>query len=68
MTFNFDNVFINNTACVTGPYEKKGPYGNKFDKSYDDLYCNEKSFELAEVRLIEESIEILLRKAIKSSI
>ena len=66
MTFKFDNVYVNNTACVTGPYEKKGPLGNKFDKSYDDFYCNEKSFELAEVRLMEESIEILLRKARKS--
>ncbi len=66
MTFKFDNVYVLSTACVTGPYEKKGPLGHKFDKSYDDLYCNEKTFEQAEVRLVEESIEILLRKARKS--
>ena len=67
MTFKFNNVYIENTGCVTGPYEKKGPLGKKFDKSYDDLYINEKSFEDAEVRLLEESIEILLRKSRRSS-
>ena len=67
MTFRFDNVYVDNTACVTGPYEKKGPLKTKFDKSYDDLYMNEKTFEDAEVRLMEESIEILLRKARRSS-
>lgn len=67
MTFKFNNVYVENTGCVTGPYEKKGPLGNKFDKSYDNLYINEKSFEDAEVRLFEESIEILLRKARRSS-
>lgn len=67
MTFKFNNVYVENTGCVTGPYEKKGPLGNKYDKSYDDLYINEKSFEDGEVRLLEESIEILLRKARRSS-
>ena len=36
MTFKFNNVYVANTGCVTGPYEKKGPLGNKFDKSYDE--------------------------------
>lgn len=67
MTFKFESVFVDSVGCVTGPYEKKGPIGHKFDKSYDDLYVNEKSFEDAEVRLFEESIEVLLRKARKSS-
>ena len=67
MTFKFNNVYVDNTGCVTGPYEKKGPLGHKYDKSYDDLYINEKSFEDAEVRLLEESVEILLRKARRSS-
>ncbi len=67
MTFKFDNVYVENTSCVTGPYEKKGPLGHKFDKSYDNLYIGEKSFEDAEVRLLEESVDILLRKARKSS-
>ena len=34
MTFSYDNVFINNYSVVGGPYEKKGPLGNKMDKTY----------------------------------
>ena len=65
MTFKFNNVFVNNTSTVTGPYEKECPLGNKFDKSYDDLYNGEKSWEKAEVKLLEESIDILLNKSNK---
>ncbi len=66
MTFKYNNVYINNQSTVVGPYEKKGPLGNKFDKSYKDLYCQEKSWEMAEVKLMQDSVEILLRKARKN--
>ncbi len=65
MTFNFNNVYVNNTATVVGPYEKEGPLANKFDKAYDDLYNGEKSWEKAEARLLEESVDILLKKSKK---
>jgi len=65
MTFKYNNVFVDNTSCIVGPYEKKGPFGKKFDKCYDDLYFGEKTYEDAEVKLVEESIEILLKKARK---
>lgn len=65
MTFKFNDVYIENTATVVGPYEKNGPLGDKFDKCYDDFYCGEKVFEDAEVKLLEESIDILLRKTRK---
>ena len=65
MTFKFNNVYVENTGTVVGPYEKQGPLGNKFDKCYDEFYCGEKSFEDAEVKLIEESIDILLNKTQK---
>ena len=65
MTFKFNNVYVESTATVVGPYEKKGPLGNKFDKCYDDLYCKEKSFEDAEAKLFEESVDILLKKSNK---
>lgn len=65
MTFKFNNVYVNNVATVVGPYEKEGPLGNKFDKSYDDLYNGEKSWEQAEASLLEESIDILLNKSKK---
>ena len=63
MTFYYKNVYLNNTSCVTGPYEKKGPLGKYFDKSYKDLYCGEKSFEKGEIKLVKDSLNILLKKS-----
>lgn len=65
MTFKFNNVYVGNTATVVGPYEKEGPLGNKFDKTYDDLYNGEKSWEKAEAKLLSESVDILLKKSKK---
>ena len=48
MTFNYKNVYLNETSTVCGPVEKEGPLKNYFDKSYDDMYFGEKSFEKAE--------------------
>ena len=62
MTFKYNNVYLLDTSTVVGPYEKKGPLGNKFDKTYNDLYIKEKSWEQAEVHLLKKSIDILLRK------
>ena len=52
MTFKYENVYVSNYSTVVGPYEKKGPLGNRFDKAYNDLYCGEKSFEKAEIRKV----------------
>jgi stage V sporulation protein AD len=62
MTIHYKNVYINDTATVTGPYEKKGLLGKYFDKSYKDLYMGEKSFEKGEIRLVKDSLNILLKK------
>ena len=65
MTFKFSKVYVNNVSTVVGQYKKKGPLGNKFDKTYDDLYIDENSWEKAEVKLLEESVDILLNKSKK---
>jgi len=62
MTFKYNNVYINDTALVTGPYEKNGPVGSFFDKSYSDFYFGSNTWESAESKLIEESVNILLSK------
>ena len=62
MTFSYNNVYIADTATVSGPYEKKGPLGKYFDKTYDDLYFGEKSFEKAEIKLVTDCIDILKKK------
>ena len=63
MILNFRNVYLDNASTVCGPYEAKGPLSKNFDKKYtDDLYCKERSFEKDEIRLLEDSIKILLKK------
>ncbi len=64
MLIKYRNVYVKATATVAGPYEAKGPLRNSFDKRYvKDLYCNAKSFEQAEVKLLEDSLKILLKKS-----
>ena len=62
MTIKFNNVYINDASTVTGPYEKNGPLSKYFDKSYDDLYFNQKTWEQAEVKILSDSVDILLHK------
>ena len=67
MTFKYNNVYINNTSTVVGPYEKKGPLSKLFDKTYDDFYFGEKTWEQAETKAINDSVEILLKKINKKN-
>ena len=62
MTFKYNNVFINEVATITGPYEDKGPLSKYYDKSYDDFYMGTNSWEQAESKILEESVDILLAK------
>ena len=62
MTIKYENVYINETSTVTGPYEKKGPLHGYFDKGYDDFYFGMPTWEQAEAKLIEDSVDILLSK------
>ena len=63
MTFKYNNVYINDVSTITGPYEAKGPFNKLYDKSYNELYFNKDTWEQAEVKLIEESVDILLKKS-----
>lgn len=62
MTFHYKNVYINETGTVTGPYEKKGPLSPYFDKTYNDLYFGKPTWEQAEAKLLEDSVDIVLAK------
>ena len=62
MTFKYNKVYIEDTSCVCGPYEKNGPLRNYFDKTYDDLYFGEKSFENAEIKSVKDSFDLLMKK------
>lgn len=62
MTFTYNDVYIKDTATVAGPYEKKGPLKKYFDKTFDNLYYNETSWEKAEVKTVKESLKLLHKK------
>lgn len=67
MTFNYKNVYLDETSTIAGIYEAEGPLKDYYDKCYKDFYFNEKTFELAEIKLMNESIDILLDKTKKKS-
>lgn len=67
MTFTYDNVYVNNYSTVGGPYEKDGPLGKSLDKVYTNLYAGEKTWEQAEVKMLSDSIDVLLNKSKKES-
>ncbi len=62
MTFKYNNVYVTDTATVTGPYEAKGPLSKYFDHSYEDLYFGQKTWEQAESKSISDAVDILLDK------
>ncbi len=62
MSSKYKNVYLQESATVVGPYEKEGPLSKYFDKKYDDLYCGADSWEKAEVKLLKESLNLLLKK------
>lgn len=66
MTQIFNNVYLKETATVTGPYEGKGPLNKYFDYSYDDLYFKAKTWEQAESKSISDAVDLLLKKSNKT--
>lgn len=67
-TLQFKNdIYIGSTATVVGPKEAAGPLKFSFDKSYQELYCGEATWELAERKLMSEAIDICLQKANKKN-
>lgn len=62
-TVRFDTPpVILNTACIVGPKEGEGPLAETFDKIVPNLYFGEKSFEKAERKFIEDTVNLLLDK------
>ena len=60
--FNNNGVFVQSSATVSGPKEKLGPLGDTYDYSFDDLYCNEKTWEKAEKAIFEKAINLCIEK------
>ncbi|MFV8829391.1 stage V sporulation protein AD [Alkalihalobacterium sp. APHAB7] len=65
-TWHFkEDIFVEAVGTAVGPYESNGPLNDSFDKCYDNLYCGEDNWELAERRLMTDAISICLQRANK---
>ena len=64
MTTTFKNVYVGDASTIAGVYEANGPLKEYFDKTYTkDLYFGETSWEHAEIKLLKDSLSLLLKKA-----
>lgn len=62
-TWVFQNpIYITSTGTAVGPKEANGPLKNDFDYAFKELHCGEDNWELAERRLMEQSINSCLSK------
>lgn len=62
-TWKFQQVYVQSSGTAVGPREAEGKLAGKFDKSYDNLHCDEDNWELAERKLMGDGINIALDKA-----
>ena len=63
MTNTYKNVYVKDSATIAGVYEADGPLADYFDEIYTkDLYFEQKSWEKAEIKLLKDSISLLLKK------
>lgn len=58
----FEHVYLKATGTAGGRKEAEGPIGELLDKRFKDNYCQEKTWEKAEIRLLDEAIKAALSK------
>lgn len=57
-----NEVYVNATGTSVGPKEAKGPLGDCFDVKYEEMHCGEGNWELAERKLMNDSIGQVFKK------
>ena len=63
-TIKFDNPpTILNCASIVGPKEAQGPLSKYFDKTLDDEFWGEKTWEKAESKIIKETVNTVISKS-----
>lgn len=65
MNMKFNNVYVENVSTVAGPFVIEGPLKDKYDKKFEDFYDGEKTFEMCEMKELNQAIRILLNKSNK---
>lgn len=63
MTIKFNNVYLKAVSTVAGKDEKEGNFGKLYDVTYDDYYAGEDTFEQAEIKMINDSVSEVIKKA-----
>ncbi len=54
--------YLSATATVVGPKEGQGPLAFDVDRIYDRIFAGEKSYEAAELKMLEECCVLALKK------
>ena len=63
-TIKFDNpITITEAASIVGPKEANGPLASYFDKTLDDEFWGEKTWEKAESKIIKETANMAISKS-----
>ncbi|MBM7701661.1 stage V sporulation protein AD [Metabacillus iocasae] len=57
-----NNIYIASTGTAVGPKEADGPLGHTYDITHKELHCDAENWELAERKLMNESIDTCLKK------
>jgi stage V sporulation protein AD len=61
-SLTFDDIYLQESAVVVGPKEYAGPLKDEFDNHFDDLHCNQKSWEQAEIVMYRNALNTCLNK------
>lgn len=61
-SLSFENVYLNDAAVTVGPKEYEGPLKDYFDYYFEDLHCDENSWEKAEIKMYKTSLNLVLNK------
>lgn len=64
-SFLLHDVYIESIGTSVGKLESEGPLGKYFDVRYDDHYIGEKSYEKAELKMLQDAIGCCLKKVTK---
>ena len=63
-TIKFDTPpTITECSSIVGPKEANGPLAKYFDKTLEDEFCGEKSWEKAESKIIKENVNLVISKS-----
>lgn len=62
-TWEYSNVRILASAVAVGPKEGQGPLKNDFDIIHEDLYIGQNTWEKAERKLFEETLDLCIQKS-----